>query len=420
MPLCRHVACRNLRVQSGKAEPMRRRAVASLVVALVVAPAVPAARPVPTVPAPEAAVPATWARTFGGPREDKLYALAPMADGGALVAGATRSHGTSRFDGWILRLDRAGRALWQRRDGGDDTEQFYGVVAAPDGGAFVAGHTRSAGVGESDLWIERLDRRGVRSWERTVGGLENDRARALAAGPDGGVVAAGFSGSAGAGGRDLWVVALDDEGSLRWQRRFGGPDHDMAYAVATDAAGGAIVAGYVLDGPPEARDFDWRVIALDRDGEVRWDARLDRTGFDLATAVAVTADGGAVVAGTSERDGRDVRVARFDAAGAVRWERVLGGPRRDTIWGIAVTADGPVLAGSTGSSGAGSQDLWVVGLDDAGATRFRRTHGGARWDRGTAVDLAADGGLWVAGYTTSTGAGFEDGWVLRLDAEGRR
>ncbi len=399
---------------------MVSRLAAALLASLVPAAPFAAARPVPEVPAPDVAGPVTWARTFGGSREDKLYALAPMADGGALAVGSTRARGVTRFDGWVLRLDRTGRPLWQRRDGGRDTEQFYGVVAAPDGGAFVAGHTRSTGVGESDLWIERLDARGARRWERTVGGPANDRARALAADGRGGVVAAGFSGSAGAGGRDIWVVALDGAGERRWERRFGGPDHDMAYAVATDGSGGAVVAGYVLAGPPAARDFDWRVIALDRDGEVRWDAQLDRTPFDLATAVAVTADGGAIVAGTSQRDGRNVRVARFDAAGAVSWERLLGGAGRDTIWGIAVTPEGPVLAGSTGSGGAGSQDLWIVGLDAAGATRFTRTHGGALWDRGTAVHPAADGGLWVAGYTTSTGAGFEDGWILKLDATGRR
>ncbi|MFP4126346.1 MAG: hypothetical protein ACLFU0_06830, partial [Alphaproteobacteria bacterium] len=254
----------------------------------------------------------------------------------------------------------------------------------------------------------------------TIGGPANDRARALAADGRGGVVAAGFSASEGAGGRDIYAVALDGDGDVRWERRFGGPDHDMAYAVDADGEGRAVVAGYVLDGPPSARDFDWRVIALDRDGEVRWDARLDRTRFDLATAVAVTDDGGAIVAGTSRQDERNVRVARFDPDGDVDWERVLGGDGRDTIWGIAATPAGPVLAGSTGSSGSGSQDLWVVGLDAGGATRFERTHGGVLWDRGTGIQPARDGGLWVAGYTTSMGAGFEDGWILKLDAEGRR
>ena len=397
---------------------MGRSAVA-VVFACVLAATLALARPVPTVPEPPRA-PATWERTFGGPREDKLYALAPMADGGALVAGSTRGRGTSRFDGWVLRLDAAGRPLWQRRDGGGDTEQLYGAVATADGGAFVAGHTRSAGAGESDLWLQRLGADGARMWERTLGGPENDRVRALAAGAAGGVVAAGFTGSAGAGGRDLWVVALDGAGAVRWERRFGGPDDDMAYAVAADGAGGAVVAGYVVAGAPGARDFDWRVIALDAEGSVRWEMRLDRTGFDLATALAVTADGGAVVAGISGRRDRDVRVARFDGDGVVRWERVLGGPKRDTIWGLATTPDGPVLAGSTGSAGAGSQDLWLVGLDDRGERRFARTYGGIMWDRAMAVAPAADGGLWVAGYTTGAGAGFEDGWVLKLDRRGRR
>ncbi len=398
---------------------MLRRLVVPLLAGLLLAP--PAqVRPVPTVPPPTAAAPATFARTFGGARADKLYALVPMAGGGALAVGATRSHGGLRDDGWVLRLDEAGRPLWRRHDGGHDTEQFYGAVAAPDGGAFVAGHTRSAGAGESDLWIQRLDARGERLWTRLLGGPANDRARALAAGADGGVIAAGFTGSRGAGGRDLWVVALDARGGRRWQRRFGGADHDMAYGVAADDAGGAVVAGYVVDGGLGARDFDWRVVALAADGGVRWDVTLDRTPFDLATAVAATADGGAVVAGTSTRRARDVRVVRFDATGAVRWERELGGDGRDTIWSIALTEAGAVLAGSTGSSGAGSQDLWVVGLDHGGGVRFTRTYGGTLWDRGTAVQAMPDGGLWVAGYTTSFGAGFEDGWVLELDARGRR
>ena len=361
----------------------------------------------------------TWARTFGSTFEDKLYALAPVGDGGALLAGSTRVNGVARPDGWVLRLDREGRRLWERRDGGADTEQFYGIVAAVDGGAFVAGHTRSVGAGESDLYIERLGARGERLWERTLGGPANDRARALAGTADGGVVAAGFTASSGHGGRDLWVVRLDGDGAVAWERRFGGPADDMAHAVAADGAGGAVVGGYTREADA-ARGFDFRVLRLDGDGGVVWEASLDRTPFDLVTAVVATEDGGAVAAGTSP-DGRlDVRVVRFDGRGAVRWERVLGGPGAETAWGLARVGGGFVLAGSSGSGGAGSHDLWLVGLDEAGRVRFERRHGGALWDRATAVRALADGTLWVAGYTTSEGAGFEDGWVLRLDAEGRR
>ncbi len=361
----------------------------------------------------------TWTRTLGRAFEDKLYALASLPDGGAVVAGSTRNHGVARFDGWVVRLDREGRRLWERRDGGPDTEQFYGVAAAADGGVFVAGHTRSSGAGESDLWIERLDGDGRRLWQRVLGGRANDRARALAPAAGGGVTAAGFSASAGEGRRDLWVVQLDGAGHVRWERRFGGPRDDMAYALAADGAGGSVVGGYVQDADP-ARGFDFRVLRLDIAGEITWDTTLDRTPFDLVTAVVAMPDGGAVVAGTSQRDTLDVRVVRFGPTGGVLWERLLGGARGETAWSLTRVPGGVVLAGSSNSGGAGSHDLWLVGLDEAGEVGFERRHGGPLWDRATAVEGMADGSLWVAGYTTSEGAGYEDGWVLRLDAEGRR
>ena len=369
-------------------------------------------------PPPPAAC--TWARTFGAADVDKLYALAPTADGGALVAGSTRGPGRAREDGWTLKLDRAGGTLWERRDGGGDTEQLYGIVAAGDGGAFVAGHTRSAGAGESDLWLARLDEDGRRLWDTTLGGPANDRARALAATADGGLVAAGFSVSASAGGRDVWVVALDRDGGVRWERRFGGRANEMAYAVAAAGleveAGGVVVAGY----RPRGRDFDAWLLRLDGDGELLWQATLDRTPFDLATAVAFAGDD-VVMAATSRDDGLDVRLARFDAAGALLWDRVLGGPGAETIWALATTRTGYVLAGSTASRGEGSQDVWLVGVDrEDGTVRWQETHGGPLWERATSLAALADGTLWVAGYTTSRGAGFEDGWVLRLDARGRR
>ena len=58
-----------------------------------------------------------------------------------------------------------------------------------------------------------------------------------------------------------------------------------------------------------------------------------------------------------------------------------------------------------------------IGRD--GAVRWQRTYGGELWDWPGQVAVRPDGGLLMAGYTTSLGAGYEDVWVLRLDAEGR-
>lgn len=47
----------------------------------------------------------TWERTFGGPREDKAYAVAGARDGGLFIAGNAKRGARPHDDGWVLRLD---------------------------------------------------------------------------------------------------------------------------------------------------------------------------------------------------------------------------------------------------------------------------------------------------------------------------
>jgi hypothetical protein len=69
--------------------------------------------------------------------------------------------------------------------------------------------------------------------------------------------------------------------------------------------------------------------------------------------------------------------------------------------------------------GAGGWDGWVLRLDSRGNPRWQRTFGGEKdeWLR-TAVALP-DGGFLLAGATKTIGAGGWNGWVLRVNAEGR-
>jgi hypothetical protein len=77
------------------------------------------------------------------------------------------------------------------------TNQIYGAAAVGAGGFVIAGKTHSTGRGRSDLWLVRLDAEGDLLWERTLGGDRNDRARVIAPQIDGGVVAAGGDQSRG-------------------------------------------------------------------------------------------------------------------------------------------------------------------------------------------------------------------------------
>jgi hypothetical protein len=104
----------------------------------------------------------TWARTYGGAREDKLRAGTRLSGGDVILVGKTRSHAGLRAAGWVMRLNRAGEPIWTRNlRGGADLDALTGVVLpAGDGELILGGYTTSNGAGYEDGWVLRLDPEG--------------------------------------------------------------------------------------------------------------------------------------------------------------------------------------------------------------------------------------------------------------------
>jgi uncharacterized delta-60 repeat protein len=363
----------------------------------------------------------TWERTFGGAQEDKAYGIATMLDDGVVVVGNRRFLSTTGQRAWILRLDRAGKMVWQREFGGLNSDQVYSVVTTSEDGVVVAGHTTSRGAGKSDVWVFRLDRDGNLVWDKTFGGAENDRARTIAATDDGGFVIAGSTQLPGKSEQDGWILKLRANGELSWEHTFGGDNSDGIFNVASTPDGGLVATGYTDMGSPKGYDL-W-VVRFDSGGKQLWDRAFGRGIFDAGTSIVATADGGSLVAGVTSADGYradDAWVLRLNHAGEVLWEQTYGGPEPDTAWAIVKMPDaGFAVLVATSSYGAGSADAWLLRLDKDGALLWQRMYGGKLWDRPTSAVLTTDGGLFIAGYTTTQGSGYEDYWLFRLDAEGR-
>ena len=118
----------------------------------------------------------TWERTFGSASDDKVAAAAELPDGGFIVVGNTRQSRTGRYDALDpARRQRRRACLAANHFGGPATDQFRDVVVLADGSIVAAGHTRSTGAGESDLWLVKLTPDGVPLFERTHGGPANDK-----------------------------------------------------------------------------------------------------------------------------------------------------------------------------------------------------------------------------------------------------
>jgi hypothetical protein len=157
----------------------------------------------------------TWDRTYGGSGDDGAYSLIQTNDGGYAVAGKTYSKGAGEKDFWVIKLDHQGNMIWDGTYGGRDGDWPYSLIQTTDGGYAVAGLTCSKGAGDDDVWVIKLDHQGNMIWDRTFGGSDNEVAYSLIQTTDSGYAVAGSTKSKGAGSNDFWVIKLDVQGNLK-------------------------------------------------------------------------------------------------------------------------------------------------------------------------------------------------------------
>ena len=150
--------------------------------------------------------------------------------------------------------------------------------------------------------------------------------------------------------------------------------------------------------------------------------RVGGPGMQRGVHVSETRDGGLIAVGVADdpegHGGEDVLLVKVGADGSATWRSRLGGPADDDGWAVVETADGYVIAGFTNSRGAGDFDCFLVGVDASGAEAWSETYGGAGSDRCWGITPVADGGFALVGETESRGAGEEDCWLVRVDADG--
>jgi PKD repeat protein len=131
-------------------------------------------------------------------------------------------------------------------------------------------------------------------------------------------------------------------------------------------------------------------------------------------------DGGFVLAGHTDSFGagmNDLALLKLDASGTFQWMKTYGGPKNDIATALTRDSDGGLLlAGYTESYGAGANSAWLVKTDPAGTPQWQRSYGGTQYDYAYSVFPWGSGYL-MAGLTYSFGSG-GDLWVLSLDSTG--
>lgn len=373
------------------------------------------------VKTPGRAVSLSWSRTLGGQGRDVGKSVHQTSDGGFIVAGSSTSFNSGDWDAYLVKTYVNGTTRWSRTFGGTARDYGYSVWPTRDRGYALAGCTESTNSGNRQVFFLKTDLNGNGMIGDDFGGGGPENGYAVQQTEDSGYIIAGSTASFGAGGYDVHVLKLDKDGRRLWSQTFGGSGTDQAFAVRELKAGGYMVAGYT--GSAGAGGYDVYLIKLDANGGAAWERTYGGTGHDIGRAVQQVPGGGFMVAGytnSSGSGGYDVYVTRTDASGIELWSRTFGGARDDFGFDLALTRDkGFIVAGYTYSFGAGGSDVYLVQTDANGNLRWSETFGGSLADRAFSIDRTSDNGYVVVGDTHSFGQGrYSDVYLLRTTPPG--
>jgi hypothetical protein len=167
---------------------------------------------------------------------------------------------------------------------------------------------------------------------------------------------------------------------------------------------------------------DILLIKTDANGNIQWAKTYGGTNDDWAYSVQQTSGGGYIVAGWTYSFGAgsdDILLIKTDANGNIQWAKTYGGTDSDLAYSVQQTSDGGyIVAGLTRSFGAGLDDIFLVKTDANGDVQWAKTYGGTNDDLAYSVQQTSDGGYIVAGLTRSFGAGWYDILFIKTDANG--
>ena len=365
---------------------------------------------------------------FGGVGRDSYNKIVAVSDG-FIAAGYSEeksfgngnwmgTKGKGAIDAILIKYDTGGEVIWKKNFGGSGSDFFLSMTEVSDGYVAVGYSTRlSFGNGDwedfenrggEDSVIVKYDRDGTVVWQKNFGGSSTDHFESVTTVFDG-IIAVGFSESSsfgngdwtgvnGRAGLNSTIVKFDNDGNVIWKKTFGGGGNDYFESVTT-VSDGVVAVGY-----SESISF----------GNGDWSNVQGKGGYD---GVAV----------------------KYNNVGDVIWAKNHGGAGNDYFRSVTAVSDGVVMAGYSlassfgtgdwsGIEGKGNEDATIVKLSNAGEIMWSNNFGGSGVDRYYAV-ISVSGGFVAAGYshmnsfgngdwTDTEGKGSEDAIAVKHDKNG--
>lgn len=329
-----------------------------------------------------------WQTCFGTNGYNPSYGIITTDDGYLLATGTSNGEGLPNYHGggdiWLVEIDTMGNKLWEKCYGGSGGDGPFKLIRKNDNYFVLAGTTSTDGDvqsinnGSGDYWVIKLDFEKEIIWEKCYGSPGNEAPRDMIATPDGGVVVMGRIINSGGdvsvyyGSNDVWMFKTDSVGNIEWEKTLGNQWNDNGISIILNSEGNIMLIGAAsyYGGLVECDVDDYYgdvwLVELDLQGNIISQYCYGGSSYDVGVEIEENENGYIFIAGSFSNDG--------DVSGH---------------------------HGPAGVPPIGWADFWIVKINDEGEILWQNSFGGYDSENAEFITLTSDGGILAIGTTFS-------------------
>lgn len=222
-------------------------------------------------------------------------------------------------DIFFIRLNNEIDIIWKKLALSGSNGELRKVSIGLNGSVYLGGNSKKGeGQNLGDVWISSLDKNGNELWRKSFGGKLWEELNDLTILPDGSILFCGETNSLGNGKQDFWLVKLNNNGFLQWERTYGGREADIATSILPLFNGNIWLAGSSLSliNKKGATKFAARIIEIDASGNLQWEADYGGDNNEDINYLCQIHDGSVLFSGWTESNTQNIKDAwmvRFPA-----------------------------------------------------------------------------------------------------------
>ncbi len=203
-------------------------------------------------------------KRYGGEDTEGANSIVAVKDG-YVFAGVTDTWGHGDDDAYVVKIDKNGERVWHNAFGFNYDEEANQIIATKDGGFILVGTTESDTNNQKDVYVVKVSSKGTREWQKYYGTKENEEGFGIVEVDDGYVIA-GYTEYTPSYNSDVYLLKITRNGTIVWNRRYGGSKDDKAFAIVK-VDDGFLITGYTTS--EETYSKDMYLIRVDNQGKIK-------------------------------------------------------------------------------------------------------------------------------------------------------